>query len=187
MNGAEGRLVLTIGHSTRTLAAFIELLKSNKVTLLADIRTIPRSRHNPQYNLDGLPGELGGVGVKYRHMAGLGGLRHPASNSPNVGWRNTSFRGFADYMQTREFEAQLDKLINLSTTERVCLMCAEALPWRCHRSLIADALLVRGLHVEHIISAGKRRPHVLTPWAEVQGATLTYPAYKVDSISSNKI
>lgn len=169
------RLVLTIGHSTRELETFIQLLKSNGVTVLVDIRTIPRSRHNPQFNGDTLPASLSNAGVGYRHMPGLGGLRHPRPDSPNQGWRNSSFRGFADYMQTPEFEASLQVLITLAQQETIVLMCAEAVPWRCHRSLIADALLTKGILVEHIISSTSRRPHTLTPWAQVTGNRITYP------------
>ena len=168
-------LVLTIGHSTRTLVSFIELLKVNKITAVIDVRTIPRSRHNPQFNKDVLPDELSRIGIGYLHMEGLGGLRHPVLDSPNNAWRNASFRGFADYMLTKEFEDQIETLLNLAGKEQIVLMCAEAVPWRCHRSLIADALLVRGLSVEHIFGRGERRLHTLTPWAEVQGTMITYP------------
>lgn len=175
MQSTSEPLVLTIGHSTRTLDEFAALLKANGVTLVADIRTVPRSRHNPQFNKDALPGALSAAGIGYVHTAGLGGLRHARVDSLNGGWRNASFRGFADYMQTAEFEEQLGLLMNLAQTERVVLMCAEAVPWRCHRSLIADALLLRGVRVEHILGQGARRPHVLTPWAAVHGTTITYP------------
>ncbi len=144
--------------------------------MVVDVRTIPRSRHNPQFNRDVLPDELSSVGIGYLHMEGLGGLRHPNSESPNDAWRNASFRGFADYMQTKEFQDQIDALVNHAGKEQIVLMCAEAVPWRCHRSLIADALLVRGLRVEHILGKDKRRLHILTGWAEVQGTVITYPA-----------
>jgi uncharacterized protein (DUF488 family) len=176
LSGTGNRLVLTIGHSTRTLEEFIALLKLNSATEVTDIRTIPRSRHNPQFNSDVLPLELGESGIAYVHMAGLGGLRHARPDSPNRGWRNASFRGFADYMQTDQFSAGVDKLIELFQTDTPALMCAEAVPWRCHRSLIADALIVRGIRVEHILGPGKRRKHTLTPWAVVRGMTITYPA-----------
>ena len=132
--------VSTIGHSTRPLEVFIDLLKVHGVKMVIDVRTIPRSRQNPQFNLDALPDTLRAAGIGYEHIAGLGGLRHPRLDSPNTGWRNASFRGFADYMQTEEFEKNLEKVIRLSRHKRICLMCAEAVPWRCHRSLIADAL-----------------------------------------------
>jgi uncharacterized protein (DUF488 family) len=168
-------VVLTIGHSTRTLADFIDLLKVNEVTRLIDVRTIPRSRHNPQFNTDTLPVALEAEGISYEHIPGLGGFRptHPAS--PNTGWRNTSFRGYADYMQTPEFSVHLRALIALTHHDRIALMCAEAVPWRCHRSLIADALIVHGLRVEEIVGLSQRREHVLTRFAKVRGTTITYP------------
>ncbi len=168
-------LVRTIGHSTRPLDEFIQLLQSSGITLVGDIRTIPRSRTNPQYNKETLPGELGRAGLKYQHLPGLGGLRHSVKDSPNTGWRNTSFRGFADYMQKPEFVANLEELIKLAQAEAVVIMCAEAVPWRCHRSLIADALTVRGVRVEHIISLASRHPHRITPWAKIEGLKITYP------------
>ena len=169
-------LVLTIGHSTRPLEAFIDLLKTHGVKMIVDVRTVPRSRHNPQFNLDTLPDTLSTVGIGYEHLSGLGGLRHARSDSPNTGWHNSSFRGFADYMQTAEFEENLEKLILLSRRKRICLMCAEAVPWRCHRSLVADALQARGLSVEHIMSKNQRQLHHLTPFARVDGTRITYPA-----------
>lgn len=169
-------LILTIGHSTRPLEEFIALLKAHGVEHLVDVRTMPRSRRNPQFNIDRLPTSLQAVGIGHTHLPGLGGLRQPRPDSPNVGWRNESFRGFADYMQTSEFEANLEALIDLASAERIAVMCAEAVPWRCHRSLIADALTVRGFQVEHILSATRRQPHTLTPFARVDGTQLTYPA-----------
>jgi uncharacterized protein (DUF488 family) len=168
-------LVLTVGHSTRTLEEFIGLLQAHGVTCVADVRTIPRSRHNPQFNADSLPGSLKKAGIGYRHLPGLGGLRHTSHASTNTGWRNASFRGFADYMQTPEFQRALEHLVELAGSERIALMCAEAVPWRCHRSLIADALLVRGIRAEHITSPTRRQAHTLTPFAEVQGLRLSYP------------
>jgi uncharacterized protein (DUF488 family) len=168
-------LVMTIGHSTHTLEEFIHLLRANGVTCVVDVRTIPRSRHNPQFNTDSLPGSLEKAGLKYVHVIGLGGLRHAKSNSPNMGWRNASFRGFADYMQTPEFAQSLQELIILANQEHIVLMCAEAVPWRCHRSLIADALLVHGICTEHILNGVKRLAHTLTPFAQVQGTIITYP------------
>jgi len=169
-------IVLTIGHSTRTLEEFIRLLQAHAVTRVVDVRTVPRSWHNPQFNKDSLPGSLKKVGVKYVHMPGLGGLRHATRDSLNTGWRNASFRGYADYMQTPEFEKALDKLIELAKQDRIALMCAEAVPWRCHRSLIADALSVRGIRTEDIMSITRRQVHSITPFAEVRGALITYPA-----------
>ena len=169
-------LVMTIGHSTRTLEEFIGLLKTHGVTRVVDVRTVPRSRHNPQFNKDSLPGELKKVGLDYVHMPGLGGLRHAKLNSLNVGWRNASFRGYADYMQTPEFETSLEELIQLAKQKQIAIMCAEAVPWRCHRSLIADALLVRRIRTEDIMSPTRRQVHALTPFAKVRGTTITYPA-----------
>ena len=167
--------VLTIGHSTRTLDTFIEMLCAHGVKHLADVRTIPRSRHNPQFNRDTLPEALRLKGIAYSHIAGLGGLRHARPDSPNTGWHNASFRGFADYMQTPEFEAGLEKLIELAARAQTVIMCAAAVPWRCHRSLIADALKVRGVQVEHIMSTSRTQPHLLTPFAKVSGIRITYP------------
>jgi uncharacterized protein (DUF488 family) len=141
-----------------------------------DVRTVPRSRHNPQFNKASLPRALKKSGLGYVHLSGLGGLRHAKRDSLNVGWRNASFRGYADYMQTPEFEQSLEELIGLANQDRIALMCAEAVPWRCHRSLIADALLVRGIRTEDIMSLTRRQVHVLTPFAKVRGTTITYPA-----------
>ena len=165
----------TIGHSTRTLDEFVALLRAHAVTKVVDVRTIPRSRHNPQFNLESMPDSLGKAGLKYVHLPGLGGLRHSKSDSLNAGWRNASFRGYADYMQTAEFEENLDKLIALAKEDRVAIMCAEAVPWRCHRSLIGDALTVRGIRTEDIMSANRSQVHTLTPFARVRGTKITYP------------
>ena len=169
-------VVFTIGHSTRAIEAFIRLLKAHGVQRIIDVRTIPRSGHNPQFNRDQLSPALHGARIHYRHMPGLGGLRHPRRDSMNTGWRNMGFRGFADYMQTSAFEESLDQCIELAKEERVTLMCAEGMPWRCHRSLIADALLVRGIDAREITSGIRAKPHVLTPFAQVQGTSITYPA-----------
>ena len=168
--------VLTIGHSTRTLEEFIALLKIHDVTRVVDVRTVPRSRHNPQFNIDSLPGELKKVGLGYVHLAGLGGLRHAQRDSLNMGWRNASFRGYADYMQTPEFAQSLGELIRLAKQDRLVMMCAEAVPWRCHRSLISDALWVRGIQTEDIMSPTRRTVHTLTAFAKVCGTLITYPA-----------
>ncbi len=166
----------TVGHSTRPVAEFIALLRAHGIQQLIDVRTIPRSRHNPQFNQDQLPRSLEQAGIRYLHLPGLGGLRRARRDSVNTAWRNASFRGFADYMQTLEFEVALDDLIRLVHDRRTAIMCAEAVPWRCHRSLIADALLVRGLNVEEITSETRTRPHTLTPWSCVTGQRITYPA-----------
>ena len=168
-------VVLTVGHSTRAQDDFIALLKEHAVKQLADVRTIPRSRHNPQFNRDRIASALQRAGIRYVHMKALGGLRHPRSNSINTGWHNASFRGYADHMQTPEFAEGLRRLMKMAKTKRTAIMCAEAVPWRCHRSLIADALAARGYQVEEIESLKRTRPHVLTPWARVQGSKITYP------------
>lgn len=166
---------MTIGHSTHTLDEFIGLLQAHGATCVADVRTVPRSRHNPQFNKTSLPRSLKKAGLSYVHLPGLGGLRHAKCDSLNAGWRNASFRGYADYMQTPEFEQSLDELVQLANREQIALMCAEAVPWRCHRSLIADALLVRGIRTEDIMSPTRRQVHTLTPFAKVRGTTITYP------------
>ncbi len=168
--------IFTIGHSTGTIETFVEFLHARGVKRLIDVRTIPRSRHNPQFNRETLPDTLLPAGIAYTHLAALGGLRHTRPHSPNTGWRNASFRGFADYMQTPEFAAGLKTLIGIAGGERIAIMCAEAVPWRCHRSLIADALTVRGYPVEHILSAARTQPHSLTPLAKVRGMRITYPS-----------
>ena len=153
------------------------MLAAHQVRTLVDVRTIPRSRHNPQFNRDALPASLQAAGIRYLHMPALGGLRHARRDSVNTAWRNASFRGFADYMQTPECAAALGELIALSRAGRVAIMCSEAVPWRCHRSLIADALTVRGITVEHIMSAASRKPHTLTSFATVEGDKITYVAH----------
>jgi uncharacterized protein (DUF488 family) len=174
-------IVFTIGHSTRSIDEFIGLLQAHRVQRVIDVRTIPRSRHNPQFNRETLSSALHRQSIHYSHLAGLGGLRHARRDSNNLGWRNLSFRGYADYMQTAPFRTSLDRCIELAKRERVVLMCAEAVPWRCHRSLIADALLARGIQVSEITSGVRARPHVLTPWARVTGTDVTYPAPADDS------
>lgn len=168
-------VVFTVGHSTRPLAEFIALLAAHSVTRLIDVRSVPRSRHNPQFNGDTLPVALEAAGIHYEHIAGLGGFRHTSSESLNLGWQNASFRGYADYMQSAEFAQNLASLMKLAKQERVAIMCAEAVPWRCHRSLIADALVVHGLRVEEIINQTRCQIHALTPFAKVNGTAITYP------------
>ena len=167
--------VLTIGHSTHPIDEFIGLLQAHGVSQVVDVRTIPRSRHNPQFNKNSLPDSLKKAGLGYVHLPGLGGLRHANRDSVNRGWRNASFRGYADYMQTPEFEESLDELIHLAKQGRIAIMCAEAVPWRCHRSLIADALLVRGICTEDIMSPIGRTVRTLTSFAKVRGTAITYP------------
>lgn len=167
--------VLTVGHSTRPIDEFIGLLAAHGVQRLLDVRTVPKSRHNPQFNGDALRASLSSAGIGYAQEPGLGGFRRPRPDSPNSGWRNTSFRGYADYMMTPEFDASLRDVIEIAGHERVALMCAEAVPWRCHRSLIADALLVRGIGVCEIAGENRLAPHRLTPFACVHGQSITYP------------
>jgi hypothetical protein len=169
-------LVCTIGHSNRTLETFLALLRSNEIVHVLDVRTVPRSRHNPQFNQDALAASLESIRIAYSHVPGLGGLRHARADSANTGWRNLSFRGYADYMQSPEFADNVQEVVELARAERCVLMCAEAVPWRCHRSMIGDALLVRGIRVEDIIGAKGRKPHVLTAFAVVDGTHITYPA-----------
>lgn len=167
--------IFTIGHSNRTIEEFINILKAYKLKLVVDVRTIPKSRHNPQFGGKRLAKSLAKQGIEYLHMTGLGGLRHTNKASANKAWRNASFRGYADYMQTEEFKKSLGRLISRSKRKRLVMMCAEAVPWRCHRSLIGDALLIRGFQAEDIFSKTSHRPHRLTPFAKVRGETVTYP------------
>jgi len=181
----EPPLILTIGHSTRPIEEFIALLAAHGVVSLVDIRTVPRSRYNPQFDRAALPASLAAAGIRYSHAPALGGLRHASPDSVNTGWRNASFRGYADYMQTGPFTEALEEIIGRAATEQMVLMCAEAVPWRCHRSLVADALLVRGLRCEDISSATRRLPHKLTPFAVVDGTRITYPGSQLRLVSEN--
>lgn len=165
--------IFTIGHSTHPIEKFIEILQVYGVEELVDIRTIPKSRHNPQFNKDIFPESLGKI--KYLHIPELGGLRHAKADSLNIGWENASFRGFADYMLTEEFDKGIAELIDLAQNKQIAIMCSEAVPWRCHRSLIADALTVRGILVEHILSRTSVRPHSMTSFAKVEGIKVIYP------------
>jgi uncharacterized protein (DUF488 family) len=167
--------VFTIGHSTHPVERFLEMLSAFGVALVADIRTIPRSRRNPQFNRESLPQTLAAAGMRYAHLPELGGLRHPRKDSINTGWRNSSFRGYADYMQTPAFARALDELLTLASRRRLAMMCAEAVPWRCHRSLVADALTARGAPVEHIMSATLSKPHTVTSFARIEGGRVWYP------------
>jgi uncharacterized protein (DUF488 family) len=168
--------MMTIGHSNRPLDELIGMLQAHGVDLLVDVRTVPKSRYNPQFNTETLPAPLRAAGIEYLHMPGLGGLRHARKDSINTGWHNASFRGYADYMQTPEFDAALVELLQAAHGRQAAVMCAEAVPWRCHRSMIADALTARGIAVEHIMSAAKRSPHKMTSFARVEGTRVTYPA-----------
>ncbi len=151
------------------------LLQSNGIRRLIDIRTIPKSRRNPQFSTENLAASLRAAGIEYAHLKALGGLRHPLRDSINLAWRNASFRGYADYMQTPEFEAALEQAIDLARQAPTALMCAEAVPWRCHRSLVADALTARDIEVREIISSAPPEEHALTPFARVSGTRVTYP------------
>ena len=174
--GAPNIFMHTIGHSTRPINEFIGLLREHAVETILDVRTVPRSRFNPQFNLDVLPATLSEARLQYRQLPALGGLRKTQADSENTGWRNASFRGYADYMLTVEFQTAVDELIELARHHRSAIMCAEAVPWRCHRSLIADALTVRGHHLQHIIGANSSRPHALTSFARVENCRITYPS-----------
>lgn len=168
-------MLLTIGHSTRPIEEFLAMLRAHEVELLADVRTVPRSARNPQFNRESLPASLAEAGIEYRHVPALGGLRHAHQDSTNLGWRNASFRGYADYMQTPAFAEAIDELIRAAEGEQAAIMCAEAVPWRCHRSLIADALAARGVEVRHITGRGEPRRHTVTRFARIDGTRVTYP------------
>jgi uncharacterized protein (DUF488 family) len=181
--GSRQPIIYTVGHSTRSLGDFVILLRSFDIRRVVDVRTIPRSRHNPQFDRQNLATALRNRRLGYRHMKELGGLRHSRAGSPNLGWRNLSFRGFADYMQTSAFADALEALIALASERPTAIMCAEAVPWRCHRYLIADALLVRGFCVKHIMGPGTSRQHCLHPLAVIQDGAITYPAPSPDALS----
>jgi uncharacterized protein (DUF488 family) len=167
--------IFTVGHSTLPIERFIALLQGYGIECLADIRTVPRSRHNPQFNGDALDSALKSAAIDYVALPALGGLRHTRKDSPNAGWRNLGFRGYADYMQTEAFAEGLATLIHLGRQKRTAIMCAEAVPWRCHRSLVADALTLRGIPAVEILSETNYRRHELTPFARVRGTAITYP------------
>jgi uncharacterized protein (DUF488 family) len=167
--------IFTLGHSTLPIERFIAVLQDYGIACLVDIRTIPRSRHNPQFNDNALAASLAAEHLGYVHMPALGGLRHPRKDSPNAGWRNSGFRGYADYMQTEAFQEAVEALILKSRQRRTAIMCAEAVPWRCHRSLVADALAVRRVPVIEILPEGAHRMHELTPFAVVKGTRIVYP------------
>ncbi len=173
--------IYTVGHSTHTLEEFVEMLKAYKITLLVDVRTIPRSRHNPQFNKENLPPALKPYNIKYLSMQGIGGLRHPKKDSVNMAWENSSFRGYADFMQTKEFTENLLKLVVMAKENCLAIMCAEALPWRCHRNLISDALAVRHIKVLHIISKTDTLTHQLNEMAHVEGTKITYPLFNKET------
>ena len=169
-------MIYTIGHSTRPADEFVSLLAAHGVRTLVDVRTIPKSRHNPQFNGDALQATLARSAIEYVHEPDLGGLRKPRADSVNDAWRNTSFRGYADHMQTPAFQAAIDRLIERAGQGPTAIMCAEAVPWRCHRSLVADALIARGHGACEIVSESKATPHKLTSFARLDGERVTYPA-----------
>lgn len=168
------KLIYTIGHSTHPIENFIDLLKSYKIEMLIDVRTIPKSRHNPQFNKETLETVLKEFDIQYHHLSKLGGLRHTTKESVNVGWHNLSFRGFADYMQTSFFLQGIEELEILGKKYKSAIMCAEAVPWRCHRSLIADALTLRKWKVFHITNKKNAKLHELTSFLQVKNGQLIY-------------
>jgi uncharacterized protein (DUF488 family) len=168
-------MLWSVGHSTRTVEVFIGLLTAHRIEAVVDVRRFPRSRRHPQFNADALPSALAAASIAYVHAPDLGGRRAPRPDSPNTAWTDPGFRGYADHMQTPVFVAELDRLLERARSTRLAIMCAEAVPWRCHRSLIADAVVARGGAVEHILGSTRAQPHVLTPWARVEDARVTYP------------
>jgi uncharacterized protein (DUF488 family) len=166
--------MMTIGHSTRPIDEFISILGAHGVNLLVDVRTVPKSRHNPQFHIENLPASLRSAGIDYLHLPALGGLRRPRPDSLNTAWQNASFRGYADYMETPVFDAALSELLRVARGRRAAIMCAEALPWRCHRSMIADALIARGEPVEHIMSERASAPHKLASFAHIEDGHVSY-------------
>ena len=173
--GQQPDTIFTIGHSTHPIKEFVGILKAFDIATLVDIRTVPRSRHNPQFEQEALAQALESSGIAYRYMKDLGGLRRTKKDSPNQGWRNLSFRGYADYMQTPEFRRAVEGLIALGRASCTVIMCAEAVPWRCHRSLVGDALIIHNISVVDIMSEHKSSPHKLTKFAQVKGEQILYP------------
>jgi uncharacterized protein (DUF488 family) len=177
MSGEFQFTTFTVGHSTRSLDEFVSLLKAYNVGIVIDVRTVPRSRHNPQFNKETLPDSLKAYGIRYIHMQGLGGLRRAQADSVNLAWENKSFRGYADYMQTKEFAENLLKLVAFIQENCLAVMCAEAVPWRCHRNLLSDALVARHIKVKHILTETSTTNHELTPFAHLEGTKITYPLF----------
>ena len=171
--------VYTVGHSNRLQESLFGILRAHGIECLADVRTVPRSRHNPQFNAEALEKTLPEAGIAYVRLTRLGGLRKPRKDSRNLAWRNDSFRGYADYMETPEFEKGIAELMALARDRRPAIMCAEAVYFRCHRSLIADALLCRGVATIHLLDARQAAEHRLTPFAWIEGGRPTYPAEQV--------
>jgi uncharacterized protein (DUF488 family) len=171
-------IIWTVGHSTRSFDEFADLLAEHRIELLADVRRFPASRRVPWATKEALARALAILGIAYEHLETLGGYRSPRPNDGNRGWRNNTFRGYADYMASPEFIAALNHLVLRATDARTAIMCAEALPWKCHRTLLSDSLLARGVRVVHILGPGKTQEHRLTPFAKVHGDQLTYPSRK---------
>lgn len=183
--------IYTIGHSTRALDEFIALLRAHDITQVADVRTVPKSRRHPHFSREALERSLPAAGVAYRHFGELGGLRKPRKDSRNIGWRHQGFRGYADYMETEDFERGVDALLAWADNReparsednafheahrrRTAVMCAEGVWWRCHRQLIADALVARGIHTCHIVSSSPAKPHKITEFARIVGTRVSYP------------
>jgi len=176
MFGPPAQAIFTIGHSTRTFAEFLSLLEEHRIEQLVDVRHFPGSRRVPWATAAILERELPSRGIGYAHLGALGGFRRPRPDSPNTGWRNEGFRGYADHMASPEFVAALDRLIALAAVRRTAVMCAEAVPWKCHRSLLSDALIARGVPVVHILGPRSMQPHRLTAFAKVRGDRVRYPA-----------
>jgi uncharacterized protein (DUF488 family) len=168
-------VIFTVGHSTHTAEVFVELLAAHDVRQVADVRTVPRSRRHPHFSREALEALLTAREIGYRHFPALGGLRKPLPHSINMGWRHASFRGYADHMQTATFRRGLDDLLTWAQESRTAIMCAEALWWRCHRQLLADALLVRGVPVRHIVPGAEPKVHQLSQFARVDAGGVTYP------------
>ena len=168
-------VLYTIGHSTHSIEEFIALLNAHRVHHLVDVRSIPKSRHVPQFNTDALAASLRAANIDYTHLKALGGRRHSRKNSINTGWRNASFRGYADYMSTPQFAEGLAALTEIARTTPTAIMCAEAVPWRCHRSLISDAMMLKGWEVRDILTAAPAAEHKLTPFLKVVDGQPTYP------------
>lgn len=168
--------VFTVGHSNRSFEAFLGILKAHGITRVVDVRSVPRSRHNPQFNTEALVVALPKSGIEYVRLESLGGLRRPRKDSRNTAWNNDSFRGYADYMETVAFEDGLDDLLGMTEERETAVMCAEAVWWRCHRTLIADALSSRGVAVVHLVDERRAEPHHLTRFAHIEDGRVSYPA-----------
>ncbi len=179
-------IVHTIGHSTRSIEEFLVLLQAHRIAALVDVRRFPGSRRYPHFNEEALARALPSAGIEYVALKELGGRRRPAENSPNMYWRNESFRGYADYMATPEFQTALNDLVRIAAAGPAAVMCSEAVPWRCHRNLISDALvLLRDIPVKHILSASPAQLHEPSPFAVRQGAALIYPSRDPEKVQQD--